>query len=79
MLLRSETCLSPPVKYFNWPFKGGASFVDHLCYFCIVFVMFSCDVLWSPAGKGLTSYLSFVMFNCESCHFPIGILGQVWC
>ena len=33
------------------------------------------DVL-SPAGKGLTSWLSFVMSNC---HFPIGILGQVWC
>ena len=24
-------------------------------------------------GKGLTSWLSFVV-----CHFPIGILGQVW-
>ena len=23
------------------------------------------DVLWSPAGKGLTSWLSFVMSNCE--------------
>ena len=27
--------------------------------------------------KGLTSLLSFVVSNCE-CHFPIGILGQVW-
>ena len=35
------------------------------------------DALWSPAGKGLTSLLSFVMSNC--CHFPIGILAQVWC
>ena len=29
--------------------------------------------LWSPAGKGLASLLSFVV-----SHFPIGILGQVW-
>ena len=30
--------------------------------------MLSClfiDALWSPAGKGLTSWLSFVMSNCE--------------
>ena len=33
--------------------------------------------LWSPAGKGLTSWLSFVMSNYE-CYFPMGILGQVW-
>ena len=32
------------------------------------------DALWSPAGKGLTSWLSFVMSN-----FPISFLGQVWC
>ena len=35
--------------------------------------------LWSPAGKGLTSWLSFVMFNCVSVTFVCGILGQVWC
>ena len=33
--------------------------------------------LWSPAGKGLTSWLSFVMFNCVLVTFPWGILGQV--
>ena len=32
---------------------------------------------WSPAGKGLTSWLSFVV-SLWACHFPIGILGQVW-
>ena len=31
--------------------------------------------LWSPAGKGLTSSLSFLMFNCVT--FPCFILGQV--
>ena len=36
------------------------------------------DASWSPAGKGLTSWLSFVMFNCVFVTFPCGILGQVW-
>ena len=34
--------------------------------------------VWSPAGKGLTSWLLFVMFNCVFVTFPCGILGQVW-
>ena len=34
--------------------------------------------LWSPAGKGLTSWLSFVVSNCEFVTFPISTLGQVW-
>ena len=34
--------------------------------------------LWSPAGKGLTSWLLFVMSNCDFVTFPCGILGQVW-
>ena len=29
------------------------------------------DALWSPAGKGLTSWLSFVMSNCEIVTFPL--------
>ena len=55
--------------------------MDHLCYFCIVFVMLSrCLIaaLWSPAGKGLTSWLSFVVLICMVVTFPFGILGQVW-
>ena len=27
------------------------------------------DALWSPGGKGLTSWLSFVMPNCELVTF----------
>ena len=41
--------------------------MDHLCYLCFVFVMLSrlfMAGLWSPDGKGLTSWLLFVMFNC---------------
>ena len=55
--------------------------MDHLCYLCLVFVMLSrlfIAVLWSPAGKGLTSWLLFVIFNYTFVTFPCGILGQVW-
>ena len=46
-------------KYFYLPFKGGTSFADHLCYFCLVFVMLLHLFIaaWSPAGKGLGSCL----------------------
>ena len=44
--------------------------MDHLCYICLVLLCFhAClfvDALWSPAGKGLTSWLSFVMSNVMS-------------
>ena len=50
-------------------------------YLCLVFVMLSrlfIAALWSPAGKGLTYWLLFVMSNCDLVTFPCGILGQVW-
>ena len=40
--------------------------MDHLWYLWLVFVMrlrFFIAALWSPAGKGLTSWLLFVMIN----------------
>ena len=52
--------------------------MDHLCYLCLVFVMLSrlfIAALRSPAGKGLTSCLLFVMFNCDFVTLPCGILG----
>ena len=55
--------------------------MDHLCYLCLVFFTLShlfIAAMWSPAGKGLTSWLSFVMFNCFFVTFPCGILGPVW-
>ena len=55
--------------------------MDHLCYLCLVFVMLSrlfIAALWSPAGKGLISWLSFAMFNCVFATLPCGILNQVW-
>ena len=47
----------------------------------MLFVMLLCLIiaaLWSPAWKGMTSWLSFVMFYCIFVTFPCGILGQVW-
>ena len=41
-----------------------------LCLFIAAF--------WSPAGKGLTFWLMFVLSNCDFVTFPCGILGQVW-
>ena len=39
--------------------------MDLLCFLCLVFLMLSrliIAALWSPAGKGLTSWLLLVMF-----------------
>ena len=33
--------------------------------------------LWSPAGKGLSSWLLFAMLNRVFVTFPCGVLGQV--
>ena len=49
--------------------------MDHLCYFCLVLLCFRAglfmDALWAPAGKGLASWLSFVISNCEVDTFPL--------
>ena len=50
--------------------------MDQFCYLCFVFVMLPClfnAVLWSPAGKGLTSWPSCVWCLVVFCNFP------VWC
>ena len=54
--------------------------MDHLCNVCLVFVMLShlfIAAFWSPAVKGLTSWLFFVMLNCVCVTFTCGILFQV--
>ena len=50
--------------------------MDLLCFFCLVFAMLLCAfvcvcALWSPAGKGMTSWLSFVVSSCEFVTFPL--------
>ena len=63
-LARRESGLSPSVKYFTYHSKA----VLLLWIFYVISVLFL-----------LCSWLSFVIFQLWSCHFPIGILGQVWC
>ena len=38
-----------------------------ICFRARLFI----NALWSPAGKWLTFWLSFVMFNCEVITFPL--------
>ena len=55
--------------------------MEYLCYLCLVFVMLLCmffAALWSPAGKGLTSWYLFVISSYEVVTFPCGILVQMW-
>ena len=74
-LARRETNIITPVKYFS----GRSKAVLLLRIIYIIYVLFFLcfrarlfvDALWSPAGKGLTSWLSFVMYDCEVVTFPL--------
>ena len=63
-----KTGLSPPVKYFTDCSKAVLLLCifyvfSVLCLLCLSAHLFIC-ALWSPAGKGLISWLSFVVSNC---------------
>ena len=47
--------------------------MDHLCLFlsCVCYAFVHVCALWSHAGKGLTSWLSFVVSNCEFVTFSL--------
>ena len=60
------------------PSRGGTSFVDHLCFLFVVCIMLSRQfiaAMWSPAGKGLASWLLLVMFTVF-CYFPMWYPGS---
>ena len=72
----------PSSKIFYWPFQGGTSFVDLLCFcsvLCLLCIVHVCLYVLCGhlLGKGwpLGSRLWCLLWVC---HFPIGILGQVW-
>ena len=49
--------------------------MDLLCLCSVLCLQYLCArlfkcALWSPAGKGLPSWLSFVVSNCEFVTFP---------
>ena len=73
--------LKPSSKIFYWPFQGVGSFM--LFLFCF-FVMVSCaSVYWCLVVTCWETLADLLAHVCDiklwSCHFPIGILGQVWC
>ena len=45
-------------------------FFSALCLLCLCACLFIWP-LWSPAVKGLTSWLSFVVYNCEFVTFSL--------
>ena len=45
-------------------------FCSVLCLLCLCVRLFNC-ALWSPAGEGLASWLSFVVSYCEFVTFPL--------
>ena len=49
--------------------------MEHFCCYGLVFIIFRARLfigaIWLPAGKGLTSWLSFLMSNCEDVTFPL--------
>ena len=63
--LVSAALLSPPVKYFTDRSKAVLLLWIFYVFVLLVFAMFCARLficaLWSPAGKGLTSWLSFVV------------------
>ena len=75
-----KTGLSPPIKYFYWPFQGGTFlwiiFVIYvLCLLCFrVSVRSLLPAVWSPGWNGLISLLLFVMF-VVIYYFPIWYTG----
>ena len=72
----------PSSKIFYGPFQGGTSCVDLLCFFCLVFAMslcasvYMCFVVTCWERSDLLALVCGVLLWV--CHFPIGILGQVW-
>ena len=57
--------LTVPRRYF---FCGSFMFFSVLCLLCLCAHLFIC-ALRSPAGEGLTSWLLFVVYNCEFVTF----------
>ena len=60
--LQYNILLTVPRRYF---------FCGSFMFFCLVFVMPLCVSVYLRLGKGMTSWLSFVLDNCEIVTFPL--------
>ena len=69
-------------KVLYWPFQGSTSFVDILCFFCLVFAMPLCASICMCLVVTCWERANLLALICGVYlwvfHFPIGILGQVW-
>ena len=67
-----------PLKCLYWPFQGGTSFVNHLCFFvsCVshAFASVHCCLVVT-CWKGLISRLLLLMF-IVFCYFPMWYPGS---
>ena len=54
----------------RWLGPDALAVFSVLCLLCLCARLFIC-ALWSPAGKGLTSWISFVVSYCEFVIFPL--------
>ena len=78
LLNSSSWCLVMVERLFLAVPQGCLRFVivvfpDHthlLFLLCLCARLFKC-ALWSPAGRGLALWLSFVVSNCEFVTFPL--------
>ena len=62
----SETARPSAYRFMSW-----IVYVTSVLFLLCFRALMSIDALWSPAEKGLTSWLSFVMSNCEVVTFPL--------
>ena len=57
-------------------------FVDLLCFFCLVFAMLMCASVYMCLVVTCWERADLLALTCGVqlvvCHFPIGILGQLW-
>ena len=67
-----------PLNWFKPSSKIVLLAVPRRCFFCGLFMLLQfcfarlfVTALWSPAGKGLISWLSCVMSNCDVVTFPL--------
>ena len=72
----------PCSKIFYWPFKGGTSSVDLLWVFYVLCLLCLCASVYMCLAVTCWERADLFALVCGVqlwvCHFPIGILGQVW-